>query len=126
MSKLAVIFEDDASSARILAHLLAKESIESISVSNLPQLEAQGSINPDMVFIDLEMPKMNGYEILDELLKDAHYQSIPLIASSVHTNELKNVQEAGFHGFISKPLSKDKFPKQLARLLKGEAVWDIY
>jgi CheY-like chemotaxis protein len=125
MDKVAVIIEDDVNSARILAHLLAKENIDSISVTNFKQLQAHGIINPDIVFIDLEMPQMNGYEILSELLKDIQYQSIPIIASSVHTGELRNVQEAGFHGFISKPLSKDKFPKQLRDILDGAAIWDI-
>jgi CheY-like chemotaxis protein len=125
MRKIALIIEDDVNSAKILAHLLAKESFESILASNFKQLEAYGIINPDIVFIDLEMPQMNGYEILSELLKDVQYQSIPLIASSVHTGELRTVQAAGFHSFISKPLSKDKFPKQLRHILDGEAIWDI-
>jgi CheY-like chemotaxis protein len=123
MSRRAMIIEDDVNSAKVLAHLLNKNSFESVTVTDYRQLEIEDK--PDIVFVDLEMPQRNGYEILEELLKDRHYQSIPIVATSVHTGELKNVQSAGFSGFIGKPLSKDKFSKQLSSILNGEAVWDI-
>ena len=123
MSRRAMIIEDDVNSAKVLAHLLNKNSFDSVTVMDYRQLAIQEK--PDIVFIDLEMPQRNGYEILEELLKDSHYQSIPIVATSVHTGELQNVQSAGFSSFISKPLSKDKFPKQLSSILNGEAVWDI-
>jgi CheY-like chemotaxis protein len=123
MSRRAMIIEDDVNSAKVLAHLLNKNSIDSVTVMDYRQLASQEK--PDIVFIYLEMPQRNGYEVLEELLKDSHYQSIPIVATSVHTGELKNVQAAGFSSFISKPLSKDKFPKQLSSILNGEAVWDI-
>jgi CheY-like chemotaxis protein len=123
MSRRAMIIEDDVNSAKVLAHLLNKNSFDSVTIMDYRQLAMQEK--PDIVFVDLEMPQRNGYEILEELLKDSHYQSIPIVATSVHTGELKNVQSAGFSSFISKPLSKDKFPKQLSSILNGEAVWDI-
>jgi CheY-like chemotaxis protein len=123
MSRRAMIIEDDVNSAKVLAHLLNKNSIDSVTVMDYRQLANQEK--PDIVFVDLEMPQRNGYEILEELLKDSHYQSIPIVATSVHTGELKNVQSAGFFSFISKPLSKEKFSAQLSSILNGEAVWDI-
>ena len=123
MSRRAMIIEDDVNSAKVLAHLLNKNSFDSVTVMDYRQLAMQEK--PEIVFVDLEMPQRNGYEILEELLKDNYYQSIPIVATSVHTGELKNAQSAGFSGFIGKPLSKDKFSKQLSSILNGEAVWDI-
>jgi CheY-like chemotaxis protein len=125
VSKQALIIEDDINSARVLAHLLSKVSIESIIVTDIAQIEAQIDAEPDVVFIDLEMPQMNGYEVLSELLTISHYTSIPIVASSVHTNEINAVQEAGFHSFIGTPLAKERFSEHLARILAGERVWEV-
>ena len=124
MSGTAVIIEDDINSAKVLAHLLLKEGIESTIVTQFGQFQSQTPAQPDLVFVDLEMPSINGYEVLETLLNDSHYRSVPIIASSVHINELNQVRKAGFHSFIGKPLTKDKFPNQLRRILAGERVWE--
>ncbi len=121
----ALIIEDDINSAKVLAHLLARQGIESIIVTDTAQLEGQVNETPDLVFIDLEMPRMDGYEVLTELRGIQHYNEIPIVASSVHTGEIHRVRDAGFTSFIGKPLAKDIFPGQLARILSGENVWEI-
>lgn len=121
----AVIIEDDVNSARVLSHLLAKEAIGSTIVTDVIHLDQHLTTDTDIVFVDLEMPGKNGYEVLDELLNEAHFSSIPIIASSVHTNEIHHARQAGFHSFIGKPLAKDIFPEQLKRILEGENVWEI-
>ncbi len=124
-AKQALIIEDDINSARVLAHLLSKQDVESMIVTNITQLAQQVNATPDIVFIDLEMPQMNGYEVLSELLVIPHYNSIPIVASSVHSGEINEVRNAGFNSFIGKPLAKDRFPEQLERVFAGETVWEI-
>jgi two-component system cell cycle response regulator DivK len=41
------------------------------------------------------------------------------------TLEMKKAQEAGFDGFISKPLDADRFPDQIRKILSGEEIWDV-
>ena len=124
MSGKAIIIEDDVNSAKVLAHLLLKEGIESIMITHFAQFQSQAPIDPAIIFVDLEMPSISGYEVLEVLMRDAHYQSVPIIASSVHLNEIKQVRDAGFHSFIGKPLRKDVFPNQLHRILAGERIWE--
>lgn len=120
----ALIIEDDANSARVLSHLLSKASIVDVEITDSERLDAHIDTNPDIVFVDLEMPYMTGYEVLEALLGSPHYQTIPIIASSVHLDSVNQVRDAGFHSFIGKPLEKDKFPHQLQRILDGENVWE--
>jgi CheY-like chemotaxis protein len=124
MSGKAIIIEDDVNSAKVLAHLLLKEGIESIIVTYFGQFQSQNPVDAAIIFVDLEMPGISGYEVLEVLMRDAHYQSVPIIASSVHLNEIKQVRDAGFHSFIGKPLRKDVFPNQLRRILAGERIWE--
>jgi CheY-like chemotaxis protein len=124
MSDKAIIIEDDVNSAKVLAHLLLKEGIESIIVTHFAQFQPQNLVDAAIIFVDLEMPGISGFEVLEVLMRDAHYQSVPIIASSVHLNEINQVRDAGFHSFIGKPLTKDMFPNQLRRILAGERIWE--
>jgi DNA-binding NarL/FixJ family response regulator len=39
--------------------------------------------------------------------------------------EMQKAREAGFDGFLSKPLDADRFPEQIKQILSGESVWDL-
>jgi CheY-like chemotaxis protein len=78
----------------------------------------------DVVFLDLEMPGANGYQVLEKLRADPRFQSVPVVAYTVHVSEISVAHEQGFHSFLGKPLDADRFPDQLARILSGESVWE--
>jgi two-component system cell cycle response regulator DivK len=120
----ALIIDDNAQNLKVLAQMLAKQNIRSIEIADprtllarLPSLE-----NIDVIFLDLEMPNLNGYNTKD--LLRSHFGSVPIIAYTVHISEISVVRDAGFDGFLGKPLDKARFPDQLARILRGEPVWD--
>ena len=77
----------------------------------------------DIVFCDLEMPKMNGYSLLVSLRKVLP-ENIPVICVSVHLSELDRAFGLGFDGFVGKPLSEN-FPHQLKQFLAGQPVWEL-
>jgi two-component system, cell cycle response regulator DivK len=120
----AVIIDDNAQNIKVLKQLLTKQGVSCTDIPDsrkildvLPTLE-----QIDMVFLDLEMPGMDGYHAKDVLR--ANLGSTPIIAYTVHTSEINVVREMGFDGFLGKPLDNARFPDQLARILKGESVWD--
>jgi two-component system, cell cycle response regulator DivK len=70
------------------------------------------------------MPGLNGYQVIEALKADARFASVPFVAYTVHISEIQAAHQRGFDGFLGKPLNADKFPDQLARILKGEQVWE--
>ena len=122
----ALIIDDDIKNAKVLERLLANENVQSTHVIDPRKVAAViGTIAKiDMVFLDLEMPNLNGYEVLKDIKDDERLDAIPFIAHTVHTSEINNAYQMGFTGFIGKPLDSDQFPNQLARILNGEAVWE--
>jgi two-component system, cell cycle response regulator DivK len=38
---------------------------------------------------------------------------------------MQKAREAGFDGFLSKPIDVDRFPEQIGRILAGEAIWEM-
>ncbi|HEX2618780.1 MAG TPA: response regulator, partial [Phototrophicaceae bacterium] len=76
----------------------------------------------DVVFLDLEMPGLDGYQV-KEMLRSS-LGDTPIVAYTVHVSEINEVRNLGFNGFLGKPLDNARFPGQLARILRGEAVWE--
>ena len=120
----ALVIDDNTQNLRVLAQLLSKQGVTSTEVANptklanlLPTLD-----HVDVVFLDLEMPGLDGYHVKDMLR--SQMGSTPIIAYTVHVSEMNAVRELGFDGFLGKPLDNARFPDQLARILNGEPVWD--
>lgn len=122
----ALIVEDDSNNMQVLASLLSKEGFTSTEIldSRLVEQALQTIDQVDVVFLDLEMQSLNGYDILEMLKADNHLRSVPVVAYTVHVSEINAAYESGFHSFLAKPLDSDRFPEQVAKILQGERVWE--
>ena len=121
----ALIIDDDAYSIHIMERFLDQENVSYTPVLDTSNLESvlQNLEKIDVVFLDLEMPKRDGYEIL-EILKLFIEPHVPIVACTVHTAEIQHTRKLGFFSFVAKPLDKDRFSNQLNRILNGEPVWE--
>lgn len=122
----AMVIDDNPKNRQILAKMLEAEGAETIEVSR-PLLLEQMLLEVealDVIFLDLEMPGLNGYEVLEMLKADPRFAHVPVVAYTVHVSEITVAHQLGFHSFIAKPLNMDKFPGQLSRILAGEHVWE--
>jgi two-component system cell cycle response regulator DivK len=81
----------------------------------------------DLVLLDLHLPYEDGFEVLAKIRNDPRYCQAWVVAvtADVQPETMKRAREAGFDGFIGKPLNLEKFPRQLSDVLQGKAVWDI-
>lgn len=123
----ALILDDNPRNVSVLAGLLEMEGITSTQIThpNLLNDTLAGLAALDIIFLDLEMPGLNGYEVLALLQADTHLSKIPVVAYTVHVSEINTAYNLGFHSFIGKPINPDRFPDQIARILSGEPVWEI-
>lgn len=122
----ALIIDDNPKNISVLANMLADEQITNTRVTNCRHLETIiESVNViDVVFLDLEMPGFSGYDILKQLKANPRFAKTPIVAYTVHTSELIKAKQSGFDSFLAKPLNADKFPEQVARILRGEHIWE--
>src|SRR5688572_29572038 len=120
-----LIIDDDTFNLKVLERLLLQEDVACTAVNDASQVEQVATQLPqvDLVLLDLEMPYMDGFQLFEVLTRVLGDQ-IPVVACSVHLNEIDHVFQAGFHGFLGKPIDLKKFPSQLARILEGQAVWE--
>lgn len=73
----------------------------------------------DLIFLDLNMPKMNGIEFLKILKSDKRLKSIPtvILSSSDNYDDLKTCYELGIAGYILKPLRFEDYTKNITTML---------
>lgn len=122
----ALLIDDNTTNLQVLKMLMEEHGWHCTTITQPAQLGFElVHLDPiDLVFLDLEMPGANGYDVLNYLRANSRFANVPIIANTVHVSEINTVYEHGFQGFIGKPIDPDRFPDQLARIMNGEAVWE--
>jgi CheY-like chemotaxis protein len=122
----ALVIDDEPYNIEVLERLLKLEGITTTSLVDASQLETllETLLPVNLVFLDLAMPKINGYEVF-EILQKLLPNPVPIIAYTVHLNEIETAREVGFHSFLGKPIDIERFPTYLTQILNGEHVWEV-
>jgi len=122
----ALIIDDNQLNIEVLIMMLSEEGTVSTALTvwrHLKQaLDHMDRI--DVVFLDLEFPHGDGFDLLKILKADPRLNGVPIVAYSVHTSEIERARRAGFHSFLGKPINAQQFSGQLQRILNHEAVWE--
>lgn len=126
----ALVVEDDASGLAIISVMLRRLGMRTVMerYAGSAVERAQKMSKLDVVFLDLGLPDGDGYQVLKELKSNPKFQQVPVVAVTARDagTEMPKAQEAGFDGFLGKPLNRNRFPDQVRRILKGESVWEVY
>ncbi|UCH00210.1 MAG: response regulator [Deltaproteobacteria bacterium] len=123
--KKAVIVDDNQTNLDILTHVLESVGMCVVALRNakevVPTLQkALKAKNPfDLCITDIRMPGMTGYEVAKQIRDSkSKIQNLPLIAlSSLMDNGAKISEEAGFDGFLSKPVPREKLYQIVERIM---------
>lgn len=117
-SKHILITEDDPSNFELLKALLRKtEATISWTKNGYESVEFCKKQIPDLIFMDIKMPEMNGYETVIALRNMGI--TVPIIAQTAFARfeDEKKILKSGFDAYISKPIEKNKLYQTLENLL---------
>jgi len=92
--------------------------------NGLQSIEMAKEYIPELIFMDIRMPVMDGYEATSKLKEDQATKSIPVIgctASVLRASE-KDILAKGFAGYLRKPILLDDIVQQLSRFIKWKKV----
>jgi two-component system, cell cycle response regulator DivK len=127
----ALAVEDDAGGMAIIGVMmryLGMQSYLNTTGDGVVELARAMKPRPDVIFLDINLPKTTGYEVLKKIRADEKLKDILVVAVTAQDadTEIPRCMAAGFDGFIGKPISRSRFPRQIRRILSGEPVWETY
>lgn len=81
---------------------------------------------PDVVLLDLMLPKLNGHEVLAEIKSDENLMSIPVVILTTSENEIDRAQAYQGHAnsYLSKPVNFERFQNMVKDLNLYWTVWN--
>ncbi len=107
-----LIVEDDANTllaVTAMLEVIGREEVKSAR-NGVEALEMLREEQPELMFLDLMMPKMDGFELLRELRRGAAPRPAHIVVMSAHANaaDREGVKQLGANQFLPKPFTLDQ------------------
>ena len=117
-----MVVDDSITMRRIASKLLERHNYEVITakdgVDALAQLQ---DVRPDVMLLDIEMPRMDGFELATHLQNEASYSEIPIIMITSRTGEKHRDRafEIGVANYMGKPYQEEELIQNIQSALAG-------
>ncbi len=115
-----LVVDDDPMSLMVASMILKHHGASVYTAANGQEgLDMAKSLHPRFIISDLSMPVMDGWTMIGELKRDPSINMSPAIALTAHAmvGDRQKAVAAGFHNYLTKPLTPSTFMKDLVRLL---------
>jgi two-component system cell cycle response regulator DivK len=125
-----LVVEDNLQNLVLIARLLAFIGVHRYEwkASGWQVLEFADTMpRVDLVLMDIHLPYEDGYDALAKLRSDRRFAETRVVAVTADANpaSMEKAKEAGFDGFLGKPIDPDRFPDQIISVLQGNQVWEL-
>ncbi|MDZ4819730.1 MAG: response regulator [Planctomycetota bacterium] len=122
-----LIADDNQPNVELLEAFLAEVDADTaIAVDGRDTLDKVASFQPDLILLDVMMPKLSGFEVCSQLKKNPATRGIMVLMVTA-LNELGDIERAvdsGTDDFLSKPVNKVELIKRVENMLKLHHVTD--
>lgn len=114
--------EDNKANLKLVKRIF--ENMENVTLYDTQQGELAVEIAlekiPDIILLDLNLPGIDGFEVLKRLRANKLLQNIPVVAVTAYAmnDDQKRIEKAGFDGYIIKPIDIQKFIDEINHLLE--------
>lgn len=119
-----LIIEDNDANLELAQYLLEHGGHQVIVARNGQEgIDAARREHPALIVCDLQMPRVDGYGVLDQLKQDPACRHTPIVAVTAFSmsGDEQKVRLAGFDGYLSKPIEPETFVAQVEAYLPPAA-----
>jgi two-component system cell cycle response regulator DivK len=116
-----LVVEDDQDNREMVIKVLEHNGYRVIeAVDGQEAVKKAREEKPDLILLDIYLPKMDGYEVTRTLRGDQDLQYIPIIALTAHAmkGDREEALAIGCDGYITKPINVRELPKQIEYFLR--------
>jgi len=122
MTKKVLIVDDEPNIVTALEYLLAQSGYQvKVAQNGETGLELVGSFAPDLVLLDVMMPRVNGYEVCRRIRERPEWQHVKIVMLSARGREVEVSKglSLGADLYVVKPFSNTELVAQISALLAG-------
>jgi CheY-like chemotaxis protein len=115
-----VVADDNPESREFLRDTLASPNFEITEAANGKEaVLCIQEVHPDLVFMDMQMPQMDGYTALEQIRRDPQFAKLPVVALTAFAmhGDREKALAAGFDAYVSKPVDPRALRAEIQRLL---------
>jgi len=120
MSKKILIVEDNPQNMRLIEMALSADSYTLLQATNGEEaLEVAKKERPDLIIMDIQLPKMSGLEVTRKLREIPQFSRTPIIAITAYAmkGDKEKALNAGCNAYLSKPIKARDLPGLIAKML---------
>lgn len=115
-----LVAEDNQQNLYLVTFILKQNQYEVVSVSDgVAVIEKTKTEKPTLILMDMQLPKMNGYEATKKIKEMPEFKNIPIIALTAFAmkGDKGKILETGCDGYIEKPINPETFIGEVEKYL---------
>ena len=118
-----LIVDDEPANILLLSKILESNGYTNVMTTDAPRDTAvlQNEHNYALVLLDINMPEINGYEVLEQLRELDNFSGTKVVATSgdISPKDINKALEAGFNDYITKPMKMKDILKVVEKVLQN-------
>ncbi|HVT14468.1 MAG TPA: ATP-binding protein [Fimbriimonadaceae bacterium] len=121
--RTVLYIEDNESNVELMRSVVGRINVDlAVTVTGLEGIKKAGSMRPDLVLLDLDLPDMSGMEVLSALKRDPGTSDIPVVIVSADANlsRIDVATESGAAAYVTKPFDVPRVISILQHGLEGD------
>lgn len=120
MAKRILVVEDNDLNRKLFCDVLRAQGYEVEPVAEGDTaLQTAREVRPDLIIMDIQLPKVSGVDLIEEAKRDLELAPIPVLAVTAYAGkgDEERIREAGAAGYLAKPVSIMPFMNAVKELL---------
>jgi len=116
----ALIIDDDPMLQQLLSRLLLKQGVEQVRVASggSEGIQLVSELEPDVLFLDIQMPDIDGLQVLEQLRQSHPELYIVIITGYVDVDAVEQIIRLGANHYLVKPIEENRLLKALSGCTK--------
>lgn len=122
---VVLIIDDSVTVRKVTSRLLERNGFEpQIAKDGVDALEVLQSLTPDIMLLDIEMPRMDGFEVANQVRHTERLKDVPIIMITSRTGEKhrERAMSIGVNAYMGKPFQEQDLLENITHLLNAKAV----
>ena len=120
MASVILTVDDSATMREMMLKSLSAMGYDVVqAIDGIDALEKLESVSPNVIITDINMPRMNGLSLIDEIRRSGPNRRTPILVLTTETDPLwkTEAKRAGATGWITKPFDPDRLAEAIRRVI---------